>query len=273
MPNKKRSKILKLLKAVYSYDNTDYEMKYSGEIGYKTDGISPADAELLRQHNLEPNNFQTFSHDDLVRAFLKLRETTPLTLETSSRYYIRGLSGDHPRYRQTLMSYLFMAGLEDHAFTPSQRHVNCDGCGLPQQTVFDRTHALYTYYLGHSWNETPAHFLPELEEASDWEAPEVTTVQVEKLSSLLQAISDASEDETPGQLEKRIASLKLLPKTDKYKRYGILQTLAVAGILPSDHDTDGQPARSDIVHPLAGWRGGMGVDYDVASKVFPDLAD
>ena len=273
MPYKKLSKILQLLKTVYSYDNTDYSKKYFGEIGYKTDCLSPDDADLLRQHNLQPNNFQTLSHDELLGAFLKLRESTSLTWQSCSRFFIKGLSGDLPRYRQTLMSFHFMSGLEAHAFAPSQRHVNCDVCGLPKQSVFDRTHALYTYYLGHSWNETPANFLPELEEASTFEPPEVTKEQIARLSALLRAINDASKDETPGQLEKRIASLKLLPKADKYKRYGMLQTLAVTGVLPSDPETDGQPARSDIVHPLAGWRGRMGVDYEVASKVFPDLAD
>ena len=273
MPYKKLSKILQLLKTVYSYDNTDYSKKYFGEIGYKTDCLSPDDADLLRQHNLQPNNFQTLSHDELVGAFLKLRESTSLTWQSCSRFFIQGLSGDLPRYRQTLMSFHFMSGLEEHAFAPSQRHLNCDVCGLRKQSVFDRTHALYTYYLGHSWNETPANFLPELEEASTFEPPEITKEQIARLSALLRAINDASEDETPGQLEKRIASLKLLPKADKYKRYGMLQTLAVTGVLPSDPETDGQPARSDIVHPLAGWRGRMGVVYEVASKVFPDLAD
>ena len=272
MPYKNLSKILQSLKTVYSNDNTDYSKKYSGEIGYKTDGLSPDEAELLRQHNLQPNNFQTYSHGDLVSAFLKLRDTTSLTWMSCSRFFIKGLSGELPRYRQTLMSFHFMSGLENHAFMPSKRHANCDICSLPLKSVFDRTHALYTYYLGHSWNETPAHFLAEVEDASTFEAPEVTREQVEKLSSLLQAISDASQDETPGQLEKRIASLKLLPKTDKYKRYGILQTLAVTGVMPGDPDSGNQPARSDIVHPLAGWRGSMGVDYDVASTIFPDFA-
>ncbi|MBU42311.1 MAG: hypothetical protein CMN76_03755 [Spirochaetaceae bacterium] len=93
MPYKNLSKILQFLKTVYSNDNTDYSKKYSREIGYKTDCLSPDEAELLRQHNLQPNNFPTFSHDELLGAFLKLRKTTSLTGKSCSRFFIKGLSG------------------------------------------------------------------------------------------------------------------------------------------------------------------------------------
>ncbi|MBY4891391.1 hypothetical protein KUL25_01285 [Rhodobacteraceae bacterium N5(2021)] len=74
--------------------------------------------------------------------------------------------------------------------------------------------------------------------------------------------------------------------TDKYKRHGILQTLAECGILPNDlvmplykgartqvefweaHKRLKGSARSDIVLPLAGRRGRMGVDLDRYHDVF-----
>ncbi|MFF4291927.1 hypothetical protein ACFY0R_42675, partial [Streptomyces sp. NPDC001633] len=80
---------------------------------------------------------------------------------------------------------------------------------------------------------------------------------------------------TPGQLEKSIARARLLPRTDKYQRYGILIALAELGVLPNTllppsidrfvSRTECQAAyrrvrgapRSDITLPLAAWRGGL----------------
>lgn len=85
---------------------------------------------------------------------------------------------------------------------------------------------------------------------------------------------------TPGQLEKVLGTRKLLPRTDKYQRYGILQALAELGIMPNPylppsldrailvaerHEAGRQVpggSRSDIVLPLAGWRGEIGIDQD-----------
>ena len=164
-----------------------------------------------------------------------------------------------------------MQGLEEHSFEKSKSHDACALCGLPEKNVEDRTHTLFSDYLGHSWNERPAHFLAELQEISEIPQPEIEAEEIEHLRILLKEINKADATETPGQLAKRIAKLKLLPKTDTYKRYGILQTLAVIGVLPTDRELNNQPMRSDIVMPLAGWKGVLGVDFEKASEIFKIL--
>lgn len=263
-----KTKAVKLLKKVYHHDNADYEKTYFGKVGHKTEFLTEAQQVLLKEANLVPNDFKEFTHDELIEGFLEIKKRGKITLDFCTSLFIKGLSGDLPRYRQSLMSFWHMNGLSQHSFEKSSSRTSCAICELPQETVVDRTHALLTYYYGHSWNEGCADFLPELEEISEIEKPNVTDADRARLINLLREIATADIDETPGQLEKRIGKSKLLPKTDKYKRYGILQTLAVIGVLPSDPDLDAQPARSDIVPPLAGWRGELGVDFDKAYEIF-----
>jgi hypothetical protein len=130
-----------------------------------------------------------------------------------------------------------------------------------------------------------------LEEALKFDQPETTESDHQKLVELLSFIAEAEKDETPGQLEKRIAKHKVLPNTDKYQRYGILQTLAACGILPNDYF---EPAydkfstqkelweiskkmkgssRSDVILPLAGWRGVNKVNLKKYKEIFVDLME
>lgn len=267
------SKVLNILKKVYHYTNEDYDADYNGEVGYKTDFLTAEQHRLLEEANLIPNNFEELTHDSLLEGFLEIQSSGKLSLDFCTALFIKGLSGNFPRYRQTLISFWYMREISHHEFKESSSSANCSVCGLPESTVTDRTHNLYTYYLGHSWNEEPENFLAELQEISEIDKPQVSDDEIERFISLLQEINKAEADETPGQLEKRLAKSKLLPKTDKYKRYGILQTLAVVGVLPTNPEFDNQPTRSDIVLPLSGWRGELGVDFDRLNEIFKVKAD
>lgn len=262
------SKLVGLLKKTYHHDNSDYETLYFGEIGRKTDFLTEEQHSLLKEADLAPNNFEKLTHDGLLKGFLKIKGSESISSEFCAKLFIKGLSGDFPRYRQALMSYWYLSELSAHKFKASKLANTCAICGLPETAIMDRTHTLFTYYLGHSWNEIPAHFLADLQEIMAVETPELTDNDVENFTRLLREIEKAELDETPGQLEKRIAKSKLLPKTDKYKRYGILQTLAVVGILPSCSSYDSQSVRSDIVPPLSSWRGELGIDIDKVYEVF-----
>ncbi|WP_179317795.1 hypothetical protein [Winogradskyella undariae] len=265
---KNKNKALKILKKVYHYTNTDYDTTHLGEVGYKTDFLSKDQWQILEENNLKPNQFKTHTHNNLVSDFLKLKKNDKLSLEFAKALFIKGLTGEFPRFRQTLISYLYLQDISTHDYTPQKGYSNCEICGLPEKTIDDRTHNLFTYYLGHAWNEYPKHFVAELEDIMQYPIPEITEKDKDMLVLLLLFIEKANDNETPGQLEKRIGKEKLLPKTDKYKRYGILQTLAILEILPHKDTFDKQPARSDIVMPLAGWRGELKVDFKKAREIF-----
>jgi hypothetical protein len=197
--------------------------------------------------------------------------------------FYKGISGEYIRGRQTLMSYIYLKHLPEHKFIGDHC---CEICGLPKSKIIDKTDILLMYYRGHSWNENPLNYIIELEEIVYQEKPIINESDKRLLDNLLELINSADKDETPGNLEKRLAKNKILPKTDKYKRYGILQTLAECGILPNKligpryekfiniferldagKKVKGSP-RSDIVLPLAGWRGEYGINYKKYKEIF-----
>jgi hypothetical protein len=232
---------------------------------------------------LKPNNFETFEHDNSLHRMLKLRDHEKLTLDFAASMFLKGLTGEMPRGRQTLMSFLYIKHLHGHPFVG---HENCEMCGLPKVETIDKTHALYGYYSGHSWNEKPLKFLIELDEALTFQKPEITISEIDHLTSFLDFIAISDGEETPGKLEKRLSSIKILTETDKYKRFGILQTLSECGILPNSYikpkydgftsqvdlwkasDKVKTSCRADVILPLAGWTGENGVDHERAKLIF-----
>ena len=276
-------KIISLLSKIYHYENRFYNEKLDRHENKIPNNISDEDILLLEKAGLKPNNFETFTHDEAIERFLKLKINPKLTKEFVVALFYKGITGEFVRGRQPLLSFVFLKHLQRHSL---KGNPNCEICGLPVKKTKDKTYELYTYYLGHSWNETPLHWIIELEEVLKYEHPQVTQQDKKCLYDLLKFIEKADENETPGQLEKRIASAKLLKNTDKYKRYGILQTLAELGILVNDsikpaYDSfstceerweaerklKGSP-RSDIVLPLSAWRGKNGVNWKRYEEIF-----
>ncbi len=276
-------KIIGILKKVYHYENGFYNSDLDRHEHKIPDSVTSKDLSLLIDNGLKPNNFETFEHDDSLQRLLKLKENPKLTLDFAKAMFLKGVTGEFPRGRQTLMSFIYIKNLYQHKFEGKE---TCEISGLPKKKTLDKTSQLYTYYLGHSWNEMPIHYLIELEEILKYEEPKITKEDKDKLIELLDLISKSDLNETPGNLEKRIAKSKVLPKTDKYKRYGILLTLSECGILPNEFITPAYDKfltrkevwkasenlttshRSDIVLPFGGWKGENKVNYKRYEEIF-----
>lgn len=276
-------KIISILKKVYSCENGSYNSDLDRHEHKVPDSVSQEDLNLLIDNGLAPNNFETFEHDSSLERLLMLKGNSKLTLDFAKAMFLKGITGEFPRGRQTLMSYIYIKNLSNHKFEGKE---TCEICGLPKKKTIDKTYQLYTYYLGHSWNEIPIHNLIELEEILTYEKPDITKEDKDKLIELLNFISKSDPAETPGKLEKRIAKNKVLPKTDKYKRYGILLTLSECGILPNGFilptydkfstrrelwkasESLTTSHRSDIVLPFGGWKGEKAIDYERYKEMF-----
>lgn len=269
MDIKEKLKATRLLKQIYVHDNVNLEHRFEDIFGYHTDFLTAQDQALLVRTHLIPNQFKQFNHDDLVEAFLALKQHSKLNFDFVKVLFLKGLTGEFPRFRQTMISYFYLQALTAHDYEPSATHAHCQICGLPAHVNVDITNVLNTFYLGHAWNEMPAHFLVDLTEILDYPMPETTDHDMKHFKNLLFEISRADPDETASQLTKRLGQAKLLPKTDTYKRYGILQSLAVLGILPSSKEFSAQSTSTEITYPLSGWRGCLGVDFEKADALFP----
>ena len=223
------------------------------------------------------------THDELLKELVALRDGSSFTLRRAAHYFVKGVAGTLPRGRSVLLDYLRLIHFQPHTFQGAK---HCEVCGLASTKNINSESVLTSAYAGHASNEVIEHILPRWQDVLTLPQPELTGQEAEVLHDLLLFIASEAGDDTPGQLEKRISKARILPKTDKYKRYGILQTLAECGILPNDLITPlydgsrtqiqvwsankhvkGSP-RSDIVLPLAGWRGHMGVDMDRYREIF-----
>lgn len=226
---------------------------------------------------------QSLPHDQLLNQLISLRRQSPHTLHSAAHYFVKGVAGTLPRGRSVLMDYLRLRQFQPHTF---QGTSHCEVCGLPLTTVIRSDDALRSAYAGHASNEVIESVLPRWQDTITLPASAPTGQEDQVLRDLLLIIAESTDNETPGQLEKRIAKARILPKTDKYKRHGILQTLAECGILPNElimplyegprtqkkfwdaHQHLKGSSRSDIVLPLAGWRGHMGVSMDRYREIF-----
>ncbi|HWV67474.1 hypothetical protein, partial [Chitinophaga sp.] len=154
-------KILSILKKIYSHENGFYNPTLDRHEHKIPATVTQADLETLRHSGFAPNQFETFDHDHALERLQTLQQHKKLTLHFAAALFLKGLTGEMPRARQTLMSYLYIKHLFKHPFSGKN---TCEICGLPARETTDKTHQLYTYYIGHSWNEMPLHFLVELEE-------------------------------------------------------------------------------------------------------------
>jgi len=143
-------KVISLLKKVYYHENGFYNRTFDRHEHTIPSDISNDDILLLESVGLKPNNFETFTHDEAIERFFKLKENPKLTQEFVIALFYKGITGEFVRGRQPLMSFIFLKHLQRHAFEGDEY---CEICRLPAQKTEDKTHHLYTYYLGHSWNE------------------------------------------------------------------------------------------------------------------------
>jgi hypothetical protein len=192
--------------------------------------------------------------------------------------FVAGVGGSALRGRQVLISYAWALHLPAGPEVPD--------CGLRPVEEIDVTKQLVRLACGWAWNEMPADFVLDLEAAASQGLPKPTGDDWAVLDRLLDIAGSQPPDQTPGGLEKELARAKVLPRTDKYQRYGILIALAEAGVLPnpvlapsldrfvptaerwaaSSRVRSGP--RSDIVVPLGAWRGRDGVDRERAGELF-----
>jgi hypothetical protein len=226
----------------------------------------------------------TLSHDEVVD---RLRRAAALfDVKTIADAFVAGL-GSAPRGRQPLISYAFARHLAMHEGVYEANYSACRACGIDRSTTLDPSKELLLYYSGNVWNERPGRWCIELEELARSGAPQPTQEDRHTLLALLRACDASDAAITPGQLEQQLAKDKILRTTKtKYERYGILQALAETGILPNEliaprwdrfitpaeiwrasENLKGSP-RSDVVLPLAAWRGRLGVDWQRAAEIF-----
>lgn len=272
--------IFKLLKETY-YGKSSVEDIVADRLHYsKPKTLSQSEWKALLASPFPPNDYETASHDEMVERILAA--DAELEWDDVLDGFVLGCLGVWKRGIQTAISCAFARNLEPHAYRAAERYDGCEICELKQSSRWDRTDQVFRCYWGYGWNEMLWRCVPDLEERVSVRAGQPSTAQRRAFGSILRAIDEAPAGETPAELAARLGRAKLLPKTDKYRRYGILLALSELGVMPSTiagryDELVGVSARlrawqhlrgSSLPMPLAAWRGEDGVDWERAEELF-----
>lgn len=292
-------KLRKILKKVY-YKKTRIKDKDGNEIRiqtgdvfdpktatmhYSTEILSPEELSYLADSGYPVNDIVSDTHDDNIRRLKEILDNSNLSLHNLLSAYVAGF-GSFPRGRQPLMSYLFARAVPRHDFFNPGNGKHCEICGVKNQFWLERGKEVFRWYGGASWNECTWEFYLDLEEFSKLPPQTPTRKDREIFHTVIDMIRNAPENETPGQLEQRIKKSKQVPGCEKYALRGQLMTLAELGVMynpyikPMFDEFTGHKAlweasrkvpgsgRSDIVLPLAGWRGQYGICEERFMELF-----
>lgn len=224
------------------------------------------------------------THDEAVK---RLRvAAAKLIPEAVTDAFVAHVGGSFGPGGQALIVYAYARHLTPHEATYQAGYTTCQICGLDRQASVDATERALRCELGWLWNERDSEWAFDLESVAAEPLPAASVHDRATFQALLSLIASGPPDEKPSQLEKRIAASKLLPHTEKYRRYGICEALGEVGIMPNtlvtpswdgftsvadlwaaSRKAKGGP-RSDVVLPFGAWRGELGVDWGRAARLF-----
>ena len=245
-----------------------YQFTRTGTVKGAPRSDDPADLAAARAAGWPVHVSEQWSAREIVDRASAAAAT--LDEDTVLAAFVAGLDSA-PRGRQPVISFGWARFLD----TAPRGDDGVPDCGLRGISGVDVTERLLRLVLGWAWNEQPNHYLPDLEAAAAEGLPQPAGDDRARLRALLDVVRSAPDGTRPGELEKLVARAKIVPRADKYQRYGILVGLAEFGVLPSPAlpptwdrfipTTERHAAaaalrgapRSDITLPLAGWRGGI----------------
>ncbi|GAB3617764.1 hypothetical protein GCM10027416_23210 [Okibacterium endophyticum] len=246
-----------------------YRFTRTGSIAGAVEPPTPADLESARAAGWPVGEREAWLASEIVDRAIAAADA--LSSDAVLSAFVAGIGGSAPRGRQTIISYAWAR----HLRGAPRGEDGVPNCGLEPIERVDVTDQLVRLACGWAWNELPAHYLPDLEAAVAEGLPRATGDDRERVRALLDVIASQPAGTTPGALEKELTRARLLVRTDKYQRYGILIGLTELGVLPNpvlppsydrfvptaerhraEQHVRGGP-RSDITLPLAAWRGGV----------------
>ena len=268
--------LFKILKKFYENNNRNLSLDY----------ISEKDGDYLVSTGYPATETIEYTHDECVKAYKDLLDHPNLTMENLIAAFVSSFSS-FQRGRQPIMSYLFAKAVPVHGLTdPYGNDDTCSICTIPGNKKVYLGKQIYREYMGYSGNELWGNYVAGLQEFAELEPCVPTEEDIKIFNDVIDMIRNAPTNETPGKLETRIKQSKMVPGYEKYRFRGQLMTLAELGVMPNPYIKplyDGftpfmercriaeqipGSARSDVVLPLAGWRGDNPIDEERLKTLF-----
>lgn len=295
-------KLFKILKKVYfkkgyikdeagylhEIDNGDNFDCLTKTTQYSITCLKPEENIYLVQSKYPINEVEHFTHDQCIERYKSLLQNGKLNLRNLLSAYLCGFHS-FPRGRQPILSYLFAKSVPIHTYTVDNNNSPCPFCSIKTNNWIQKGENIFRWYYGYAWNECWENYIVDLEEFSQISACIPMEKDIQAFRSIIDCIRKAPADETPGKLEQRIRQAKIVPGYEKYRFRGQLSVLAELGIMPNSYVKplyDGftpfterceistnvpGSCRSDIVLPLAGWRGTNAIDEERLYELFNDF--
>ncbi|OKP83678.1 hypothetical protein [Paenibacillus sp. P32E] len=280
-------KMLDALKKLYHHTNSEYDVERGVSL-YRTDTLEPAARKQLERCGWKANDTHEITHHDINRMLIALQSDGRASWSRIAGAFIAGVGGSFPRGVSSLMSYQRMIHIQEHDYEQAERFVCCKYCGFHRDQWENLSRIRYAIHLGSTYGSTTGAYtdLTELYELLErgYGVPKSEDIQL--FTQLLNMLEAAADEETPGQFEKRLTSSKLLKGTAGTRR-GILQSLAMLGVLPNailplspgfwtnieeilngEYELNNTKHRSDMEMPWAGWQGKLGVNRDILVQLF-----
>ncbi|CAH1194018.1 hypothetical protein PAECIP111892_01383 [Paenibacillus auburnensis] len=284
-------KTLAALKKLYRYDNSGYDAERGVSL-YRLESLSLEERRLLTQYGWEANELEWITHDEGNRKLMALQSDERLSWSGITGAFIAGVGGSFPRGISPLMSYHRMLQMKEHEYVQAKHFICCKTCGFHKDQWENVSYIRYTLHLGNVYGSSTTGAYADLTEIAELleHSPIVpAAADIELFRQLIKSLDSAPSDETPGQFEKRLTSSRLIKGTAGTRR-GILQSLAVLGVLPNQiltltpgHWTNTEEmlngelhlnntrGRSDMEMPWAGWQGKLGVNTAVLDQLFGEF--
>ncbi|EGL18391.1 hypothetical protein [Paenibacillus sp. HGH0039] len=281
--------IMRILKKLYRSDNYDYDRERSVSI-YSESALSEKEREMLEQYGWISNDVVAFTnHDDILQKLLSLKENPALSQKRCIETFIAGVGGSYPRGRSVLSAWHKLNTLTIHNYDEQGHFACCWVCQGKDKPLFENdAYFQYCLYIGHAYTSQPHYAYLNLNHLLNAPAVQPTEQDVQTFSKLMDLLRIASDVETPGQFEKRLIAAKIL-SGDKYTKRGILDTLAIVGVIPNPFLTltpytwtdfgdiascedrlNNTKGRSDMEMPWAGWRGSLKPNEEIITELFGD---
>lgn len=280
-------KMMQVLRKLYKYENGRYDGKRQVSV-YDTQTLSEKDQVLLSQSGWQANDIVSFSsHDDIITRLHSLKNNTALTRERCISAFIAGVGGSYLRGRSVLSAFHKLNTLPVHTYLEKLQYACCWVCGDHNTTKYiNDSYFQYCLYYGNAYSSTALYAYLNLRHLLTTEPVTPTDQDNAIFRQLLDMLRNAPEDETPGQFEKRLKASKLIAG-DRYTLRGILQSLALTGVIPNqfmtlslsrwtdfgdivitENQLKNTKGRSDMEMPWAGWKGNLRINDEKAAGYF-----
>ncbi|OAT47179.1 hypothetical protein M997_1706 [Proteus hauseri ATCC 700826] len=283
---------MRVLRKLYKYENSQYDAQRAVST-YDISTLSEKEQNTLSEFNWQPNNIASFhDHADIITKLHSLKNEPTLIFQRCLDAFIAGVGGSYPRGRSVLGAYHKLQTLPLHDYLEKSQYACCWICSdYNKPQYINDSYFQYCLYYGNSYTGNTLYAYLNLKHLLTTDPVIPTDNDKKVFNQLLDLLRIAPEDETPGCFEKRLNEAKII-SGDKYTKRGILQSLALIGVIPNqfislsldtwnnfgditimEQQLKNTKGRSDMEMPWAGWNGALKINEEKVIVYFGDYID